>query len=187
VGHSAGSILLGYFLDLLRKARIPVASCTLFAPACTIKFALDHYKPATNTAADGVLDKANTAFEMLSDERELADSVGPYGKSLLYLVSRALEDYHKMPILGMANVWAVQKGENPFGTEKLRDKVKEWQQFWGDGPLPNELTKPSVSDGQEMIPSAHGSFDNDVDVITRTLKRILGHDPQEPVENLHGF
>jgi len=187
VGHSAGSILLGYFLDLLCEARIPVASCTLFAPACTIKFALDHYKPATDTAADGILDKANTAFEILSDERELADSVGPYGKSLLYLVSRALEDYHKMPLLGMANVWAAQNGENPFGSKKLRDQVKEWRRFWSNGPRPNELTKPSVSDGQEMIPSAHGSFDNDVDVITRTLKQILGHDPQEPVENLHGF
>jgi hypothetical protein len=186
VGHSAGSILLGYFLDLLLQKKIPLATCTLFAPACTVPFALEHYRPAMDPAA-GILRQANTAFEILSDERELADTVGPYGKSLLYLVSRALEDYHKMPLLGMANVWAPQNGNNPFGNEDLKKKVKEWQQYWSNGPRPNELTKPSVSDGQEMISSAHGSFDNDVGVIARTIERIIGVPLTVPVESLHGF
>ena len=186
VGHSAGSILLGYFLDLLLQKKIPIATCTLFAPACTVPFALEHYRPATDPTT-GILKHANTALEILSDERELADAVGPYGKSLLYLVSRALEDYHKMPLLGMANVWAPQNGDNPFGTEELRKKVKEWQQFWSDGPRPNELTKPSVSDGQEMISSAHGSFDNDVEIIARAIERIIGAPLIVPIESLHGF
>ena len=186
VGHSAGSILLGHFLDLLLKKKIPVATCTLFAPACTVPFALDHYRPATDPAT-GVLQQTNTAFEILSDERELADTVGPYGKSLLYLVSRALEDYHKMPLLGMAQVWAPQNGDNPFGNDELRQKVEEWQQYWSNGPRPKELSKPSVSDGQEMIPSAHGSFDNDVEVITRTLVRIIGGPLTVQVGSLHGF
>jgi hypothetical protein len=186
VGHSAGSILLGYFLDLLLQKKIPVATCTLFAPACTVPFALEHYRPATDPTT-GILKQANTVLEILGDERELADTVGPYGKSLLYLVSRALEDYHKMPLLGMANVWAPQNGDNPFSSEELRKKVKEWQQFWSGGLQPNELTKPSVSDGQEMIPSAHGSFDNDVDVITRTIERIIGAPLTVPIESLHGL
>ena len=37
---------------------------------------------------------------------------GPYGKSLLYLVSRALEPVHKTPILGMEATW------NPGSTRK---------------------------------------------------------------------
>ena len=38
-----------------------------------------------------------------------------------------------------------------------------------------------------MIPAAHGSFDNDVEIITDTLQRILGGRPTVPVANLHGF
>lgn len=187
VGHSAGSILLGYLLDvMLQKGIRKIASCTLFAPACTVPFAIEHYEPATDPNT-GILKKDDTEFEILSDERELADTVGPYGKSLLYLVSRALEDYHKMPLLGMAKVWATQNGDNPFGSDELRKEVKEWQQYWSNGPRPKELSKPSVFDGQEMIPSAHGSFDNDVDVITRTIERIIGGSLKVPVESLRGF
>src|SRR5205823_2165154 len=84
VGHSAGSHLLGHLLDVLRKKKGPrVATCTLLAPACSVPFAVEHYLTA---ASEGVLDPARTVFEVLSDERELADSVGPYGHSLLYLV-----------------------------------------------------------------------------------------------------
>jgi len=186
VGHSAGSILLGYFLDILLKKKIPVATCTLFAPACTVPFAIAHYAPATDPAT-GILRQADTAFEILSDKRELADTVGPYGKSLLYLVSRALDDYHKMPLLGMAQVWALQNGDNPFGNEDLRKSVKQWQQYWTKGPRPTVLSDASLSDGEEMIPSAHGSFDNGVDVMTRTIKRIIGGPLAVPIESLHGF
>ncbi|MDR4493864.1 MAG: C1 family peptidase [Nitrospirales bacterium] len=93
MGHSAGSILFGYLLDHLVARQMKVHSCTLFAPACTVRFALNHYKPAIE--ARQVLKKSDLTIEILSDARELGDSVGPYGKSLLYLVSRALEDYHK--------------------------------------------------------------------------------------------
>jgi len=186
VGHSAGSILFGHFLDLLLKSKIPVASCTLFAPACTVPFALKHYKPATDPQT-GILKKENTAFEILSDERELADSVGPYGKSLLYLVSRALEEHHKMPLLGMANFWAGALDRDLFGSDTLLSDVKKWQDHWAGARWPNELTEQSVFDGQERIPAAHGSFDNDVKVITRTIGRILGGPLGVPVESLHGF
>ena len=38
---------------------------------------------------------------LLSDKLERGDSVGPYGKSLLYLVSNAFEGTREVPILGM--------------------------------------------------------------------------------------
>jgi hypothetical protein len=185
VGHSAGSILLGHLLDLLLKKNLPVQTCTLLAPACTVRFALEHYGPATDRAS-GILNPANTGFEILGEQRELADSVGPYGKSLLYLVSRALEDYHRTPILGMANVWAEQIGDNPFGKEALRDEVRAWQSGW-KGSRPVLLDTAAISDGEVMIPAAHGSFDNDVAVMTRTLMRIRGHALHKPIDNLHGF
>ena len=180
--HSAGSILFGYFLDLLVERKMRLSSCTLLAPACTLRFALNHYMPAIK--ARGVLRKSDLKMEILSDERELEDTVGPYGKSLLYLVSRALEDYHKTPLLGMANVW------DPSAISTwhpgLQNTVKEWQAFWGTRNHPKQHTQSQVSDGTGKISLSHGSFDNDVAVMTRTLKRILGKNLPYPIESLKG-
>ena len=185
VGHSAGSILLGYLLDLMLKENIQIKSCTLLAPACTIEFALNYYKPAMDS--NGIVAKSATRFEILTNERELADTVGPYGKSLLYLVSRALEDYHKTPILGMENAW-YPKTMSEWNSE-LRNHVKQWQKFIGE---PRFLRihgkdRTQVSDGRGMIPLAHGSFDNDVKVMTETMTRILGKKLRYPIENLRGY
>ena len=35
--------------------------------------------------------------------------------------------------------------------------------------------------------AAHGGFDNDLDVVTRTLKRITGAELALPAEDLRGF
>lgn len=191
IGHSAGSILLGHLLDKLREkdVALPVQSCSLYAPACTVGFALEHYKPALE---DGILGQKTVDLDVLSDERELGDTVGPYGKSLLYLVSRALEDRHKTPILGMASVWG-RKGPSPdsddaLGGGKLAGEVDKWLAFWGkDQSRVRQLTKPSVSDGRADIPAAHGCFDNDVITISETLRRIGGRDLKVAVTDLHGF
>jgi hypothetical protein len=185
VGHSAGSILLGHFLDVLGAGGVTgVESCTLYAPACSVKFALDHYGPAIES---GLLDRRRTFFEILGDERELADSVGPYGKSLLYLVSRALEQHHRMPLLGMAIVWHGAADPNLFGSREFSEQVEQWRAFWGPTAAPRELRDETVHDGEGAIPSAHGCFDNAVDVVSRTIETILGRKPPVPVVNLHGF
>ncbi|MDH5586467.1 MAG: C1 family peptidase [Nitrospirota bacterium] len=183
MGHSAGSILLGYFLDIFVERTMRVDSCTLFAPACSVGFALNHYKPAIE--ARGVLRKSDLTIEILDDAAEQADSVGPYGKSLLYLVSRALENYHKTPLWGMANAWNPKA--NTTWHPDLKDSVVEWQKFWGSGTKPTLHSGTHVSDGIEKIPLAHGSFDNDVATIGRTLKRLLGKNLKFPIENLQGF
>jgi len=183
VGHSAGSILLGHLLDAARALDRPCAfdSCTLYAPACTVQFALDHYEPAVT---GGVLRKQDLHLELLSDARETADTVGPYGSSLLYLVSRALEDQHKTPILGMANAWDSSKRSEWSDDPAIQRGLKAWQAFWGSVRAPRETTEAQVSNGVARIPSAHGSFDNDVDVITRTLERIAGRPLKQKVEQL---
>jgi hypothetical protein len=187
IGHSAGSILLGHLLDMFRSVSLSAQTCSLYAPACTVRFALEHYRPAIES---GVLGRQAVALDILSNERELADAVGPYGKSLLYLVSRALEDHHNSPILGMARVWARKPGDpktaEALGGPELAGEVDKWLAFWGAG-RPRELAAPSVSDGRQSIPAAHGSFDNDRDTITRTLTRILGREPKVAVTDLHGF
>lgn len=98
VGHSAGAILLGHMLDDYSKD-LPVNSATLLAPACTMAFANRHYGGAFRREA---LPKGGLRLHVLSDENERDDTVGPYGKSLLYLVSRALETPRKQPLLGLA-------------------------------------------------------------------------------------
>jgi hypothetical protein len=195
VGHSAGSILHGYFLDALAQAGLEAATCTLYTPACTVPFAVEHYLKSP------ALDPRTTRFHVLSDEREQADSVGPYGKSLLYLVSRALEDHHKMPLLGMQIAWTPEKdfapkNLQPFGSKaSIRAAVKQWQDAWlAKAPQVLDVLKDptvlDVADGSHSIPAAHGSFDNDVKVLTRTIARILDPVPATnvvPVEDLRGF
>ena len=38
IGHSAGSLPLGYLFDLFEEPKVRVRSCTLFAPACSLRF-----------------------------------------------------------------------------------------------------------------------------------------------------
>lgn len=97
-GHSAGALLLGHMLDDF-DAKTPVNSATLLAPACTMAFAIRHFGRAFERKA---LPKGGLRLHVLSDENERDDRVGPYGKSLLYLVSRALETPRKQPLLGLA-------------------------------------------------------------------------------------
>jgi hypothetical protein len=184
VGHSAGAILLGDLLERLATRKIPANGMTLYAPACTVAFATRQYGGAFDK---GVLDPKTATFELLSDQRELDDSVGPYGKSLLYLVSRALEEVHKMPLLGLAAAWD-GKGLRPdvFNKDKAGD-IAAWLKLWGSNARPRLTDAKQVPDGQTMIPATHGSFDNNIEVVGRTLERILGKALKFKVENLHGF
>ena len=88
VGHSAGAILLGAFLGQLASNQLTARTVSLYAPACTVAFANSTYLPA---AEKKVIDPKRVVCDVLSNSNELDDTVGPYGKSLLYLVSRALE------------------------------------------------------------------------------------------------
>ena len=194
VGHSAGAILFGHWLDELVKRKLNVNSITLLAPACTLEFANKHYINACNK---GVLNKKDLIIHMMDDEREKADTVGPYGKSLLYLVSRALEGIHKMPLLGMAAAWnpanATQE-DGKFNTSQLL-QIKKWYTFAkkGTGKVKcftynKSQSEVLVSLKGDTIDLAHGSFDNDIKIIEKTIRQIKGNKPLKfPVENLGGF
>ena len=51
IGHSAGSILLGHLLERM-AARPKVKTCTLYAPACSVSFAVRYYLPAVDAGRD---------------------------------------------------------------------------------------------------------------------------------------
>lgn len=182
-GHSAGSIVLGHLYDLLDK-RLAAASLTLFAPACTVDFAVQHYGGAL---AAGKLQADKVHVDIMDDERERADCVGPYGKSLLYLVSRALETRHKTPLLGMEWAWP-GKGmpEDHWSSDPVSQQaLKTWASLAKGMRVELHGRKRAyVSTGAGQIRLAHGSFDNDVEVIAAMLERMRGAPLAAKVENL---
>lgn len=187
-GHSAGAILAGHLLDLLKPRVGAVSSCTLWAPACTAAFANRHYGRAH---ARKVLPASSLYIELMSDERELADSVGPYGKSLLYLVSRALESVHKMPILGLEAVHdaSAQRVDIWQGQRQIQD-VKDWRTFAKKGVdlLVHGSDRSTVSTGcGTSIDLSHGSFDNDQEVVERLVRRVRGRALRLPIGCLSGY
>ncbi len=198
IGHSAGSIILGHMLDDLSRYKLKVNSCSLYAPACSADFALRHYKKAVEK---NVLKLEALHVHVMDDLREQNDTVGPYGKSLLYLVSRALETQHKMPILGMLKMYdpeTVQSRDYNHWHSSTLGSVRKWQAFWGKRSLDIISTDQVISRAQwkqgkitqpvRKIATAHGSFDNDVRVIDITLRRILGFSSSrklpQPVDDL---
>ncbi len=184
VGHSAGSIVLGSMLKQMSAAGLKAASTRLFAPACTTRFALDHYVPAVQK---GVLPAEHFHIHTLSDKNELDDTVGPYRKSLLYLVSRSFEDVHKMPLLGMARNFdpattQPDAADDSWARDRVAD-VRRWQDFWRGLPHGGAnlhlLDARSISNGSGSEPSTHGCFDNSVELVGQALGYIVN--PAKPV------
>ena len=196
LGHSAGSILLGHLLDQMTGATLKtespkVTTCTLFAAACSTHFAVEHYLPA---AQAGLIDLQRLWLHYLTDENEKGDglpspSVPAYGKSLLYLVSRALDDMRKMPLLGMERSLNPEfaNDEDQWAAGELQS-VKAWQARWQTGsgktargiPVRTPDVRNTKTGGQ--IHATHGSFDNNIDVLTDTLQRIKGGTLVAPME-----
>ncbi|MCW5624338.1 MAG: C1 family peptidase [Burkholderiales bacterium] len=191
VGHSAGSILLGHLLkrwaqpDLLSR-KPTVRSCSLYAAACSVQFALDTYGLADQ---HGILKLSDLQMSYLSDENEQSDGLpGPkvaiYGKSLLYLVSRALDDVRKIPLLGMerALLPAFAKDTEQWAEDHL-PAVREWQKRWKPAP-DSVVASPFVTIDKRgtQAQAVHGSFDNDIAVLTRTISGIAGRKLVAPME-----
>ena len=182
IGHSAGAVVIGAMLALLKRARLAADSVRLFAPACTTGYALDTYKPAV---AAGTIDPKRWFIHVLSDKNERDDSVAVYRKSLLYLVSRSFEDVHKMPILGMQCTFepdaaAAGAGDDQWSPDRMAE-ARAWLEFWSSLRVPDHcevLRKPNVSTGTGSIRSVHGCFDNAVDIMGDALGYIAS--PRNP-------
>lgn len=198
VGHSAGSIALGHLLSALR-ARKPaalagralsdrVASLHLYAPACTVEFANRHY------ASDaGMMERL--FVDILTDKVERDDNVVQiYRKSLLYFVSNSLETDLRTPILGMARV-SDESDAGWDGSSTTGEALSRWREAARSAGLKKRTTLVEAgrilvartADGEVLQAAAHGSFDNDVSVVERTLQRIIGAAPKLPVDDLRGF
>lgn len=193
VGHSAGSILLGHLLPLLREeggggseGAARVDTCTLYAPACSVAFADAHFGEA---ARQGQIDTSRLALHVLSDRQEKDDalpspSLELYGKSLLYLVSRALDDVRKMPLLGFerAALPGYENDDDQWDKSELA-AVKEWLKLHRKEcvhVVPGPRIPVDAHGGTKQ--PTHGSFDNNVEVIAGTIKSITGNPVVKPIE-----
>jgi pimeloyl-ACP methyl ester carboxylesterase len=161
VGHSAGSIYHAHLAALLVKLGVPIASLTLWAPACTIELFDHFYRPLI---VNGDI-KAFNLFT-LDDVTEKHDNCANiYHKSLLYLVSAAFETRFRIPFVQDA-------GEPLLGLERdikadpaLEAFVRTGRCKWFRAPGPN-------SGAQH-----HGSFDDDEKTLIGTLELITGTAP----------
>ncbi|MFG6458550.1 hypothetical protein [Roseateles sp. BYS96W] len=189
IGHSAGSILLGHLLGRLAgPGAVQAHSCELYAPACSSAFAVQHYGAAHQA---GVLALQSLRLHVLTDANERADGLPSadrdiYGKSLLYLVSRALDDIRKQPLLGMERALVAPDAawkEDQWAAQTYADVLK-WQKLWPAGELLHRVATPKVRTTRtgDQIAATHGSFDNNIDVLTGTLERIRGAALAAPME-----
>jgi hypothetical protein len=189
IGHSAGSILLAHLLGRLAGPDpVRVSSCELYAAACSSGFAVQHYGAADRA---GVLPIDRLRLHVLTDANERADGLPSaerdiYGKSLLYLVSRALDDVRKQPLLGMERAlcaedpaWSEDQWAGPPNAD-----IAAWLRLWPAGELLHRVATPTVRTTQTggQIAASHGSFDNNIDVLTGTLERIRGQALVSPME-----
>ncbi len=95
----------------------------------------------------------------MNAQQELDDTVGPYGKSLLWLVSNAFEDKRGTPLLGMKHYLNAEPdlGKSAFG-EVIESAGKRGK-------------------GGQCMSETHGGFDNDPATMNAVLSRILGKKP----------
>ena len=162
VGHSTGAILLGHLLNVFDNLshRNIVKSCSLMAPACTIEFFETNYRPRLDSGNGTAVQLPNIRIYNLKDNLEKDDTVAfAYRKSLLYLISRALERGRDKPLLGME----IHAANLP-PTEGL-------EFIYSDGHDTDTARSASTS---------HGGFDNDPKTMNGILENILGTPPAAP-------
>ncbi len=180
VGHSAGSIFHAPLVRLLTSEGlitsgylegqtgygIKISSCTLWAPACTVELFKEAYLPAIENETI-----KRFALFVLKDKVELDDNcAGIYHKSLLYLVSNALEKRPRTP--------DSMDGMPLLGLEKFIKKDQQLADLFS-----RENTQLIVSPNNEiegLILSSgaqhHGDFDDDKQTVRATLTHILNAD-----------
>jgi hypothetical protein len=172
VGHSAGSIFAAYAMPLLSSLGIPLKTVQFLAPAIRIDTFRDLLLPDLESGRIPL-----PSLYVLSDRLERDDSVGPYAKSLLYLVSNAFEGTREVPLLGMkACLDADRRLAKLFGgTIDGRPAVVVSEGI----PLDAAAEAAAIREGAS-VSHTHGGFDNDTATMNSVLTRVLNGTPKRP-------
>ncbi len=157
--------MIAHLLNRLKSHQLRIESCTLLAPACSLDLYHSNFLPVLQGKTK--LSIKDLSIYNLKDELEKDDHVGRiYRKSLLYLVSNALErrpepppeNPQPKPLLGME------------AFEKLVRTVRSKPKFIYSNGV----------EGQRTRSSSHGGFDNDTYTMNHVLERVLGKRPKDP-------
>ena len=160
VGHSAGSIFHTHFVPTaLDVGTPPFESVHFLAPAVRVDTFLERFAPRLGDGVDRL-----AVFTMRKD-LELADTVGPYSDSLLYLVSRALERKRRTPILGLEESLRADDATRAlFGLGAHRAEAAEVV-----------FSKTPAATGRSASrATTHGGFDNDRATMESVMRRVVG-------------
>lgn len=164
VGHSAGSIFLAPLVGLLAERGLAIASCSLWAPACTTEFFKRHYAPAIEQRRI-----ERFAMYLLDDKTEQDDDCARvYNKSLLYLVSHAFEAQARIP--------GFREGVPLLGLARCVQEDAAVMKLFDD-PRHQLVLAPNlepVASGAASQARHHGDFDDDEATVASTFLRIVG-------------
>jgi hypothetical protein len=169
VGHSAGAVFIAHAMRHLVALGIPLRTLQFMAPALTVadfKRLLLPFITRKQCPAPSLY--------LLSDQGELDDQVGPYGKSLLYLVSNAFEAQRKTPLLGMAR-YVHQDAAG--ATRDVDPELRKLVSTTVDGYPSLVVAGGRGAAGSVSQSNTHGGFDNDCATMNSVLHRILGKAP----------
>lgn len=168
LGHSAGAVFHAWFIPTLLAAGLAsVDNLFLLAPAITVDL--------FGQRLLGLIGKDNgvaklTTFTM-DEKTELADNVMVYRKSLLYLISRALEPRVPTKVFGL---------EESIRSEKTLVSLFNYPQ--GNGASAELILSPTGKGkpGSSTNSTAHGGFGNEPDTLNSVVFRILGKGAPTP-------
>ncbi|MBF0162177.1 MAG: caspase family protein [Magnetococcales bacterium] len=156
VGHSAGSIFHAHLLGAANGLGLPaLESLQFLAPAISIQ---DFNRLLVTTGLVTTQVRKTPAIFTMEDGLESQDpSCGMswfnYGKSLLYMISNALEATHQEPILGLQKFLASQPS---ITADVIYSQTPDL------API-----------GRRSRSTTHGGFDNDADTMESVCFRIL--------------
>lgn len=188
-GHSAGAVFHAPLAQLLATRGkiktgplkgvaglgLTIASCTLWAPACTVRLFEETYLPVLRSG--GI---QRFALYTLTDQVERDDNCADiYHKSLLYLVSNAFEREPRIPL--------ARGGVPILGMDKFLRENKELLKLprgknvdWVLAPNTAPFGSPQHSTARH-----HGDFDDDPATLRGLLARILNVPDSQAPMTLH--
>jgi hypothetical protein len=178
VAHSAGSIFTASAIDTLINIEVPIKTVQFLAPAISVEMFKRKLVPHITKGTCPL-----PTLYILSDVGELDDNVGPYGKSLLYLVSNSFESRRNTPILGMERF--VNKYNSKLKNENMDPEVTKLFSPRGDRPsmvIAGAAPADATSGASISRSESHGGFDNDPYTLNSVLHRILNKKPPRQFE-----
>lgn len=167
VGHSAGAIFHAHFLGASQALGVPsFKSLQYLAPAIRV----DEFKEAVLPRIPDYVETL-TLFTMRRELERDDTCLRAYRKSLLYLISRALEPSRGTAILGLEDSIVADRALSElFG---LRPGERLASVIWS-------RSADNAPEGSRTNSISHGGFDNDGDTMNSVASRIMPGSPVWP-------